>query len=180
MFNHRHICLRLSPFDHQSSAHLLLYNIVYIIYSKQALERNFAFRPVDGCQTTLLRLVEDCKMALDRNYFNSTYDTLLKKVNMPTLHLSRIKLQPKKCLKSPPYINDLIQLKISNYSFRHQKSVKIPSVKTVTYGKNSFRFEGAQIWNSLPNDICKVENYKEFGRLIQIWSGPSCKCAMCL
>ena len=24
----------------------------------------------------------------------------------------------------------------------------------------SFRFEGAQIWNSLPNDIRKVDNYR--------------------
>jgi hypothetical protein len=47
--------------------------------------------------------------------------------------------------KSPPYINDLIQFKNSNYSFRYQKSVNVPRVKTVTYGKNSFRFEGAQI-----------------------------------
>jgi hypothetical protein len=55
----------------------------------------------------------------------------------------------------------------------YQKSVNIPRVKTVTYGKNSLRVEGAQIWNSPPNDIRKFENNKEFGRLIQVWSDPA-------
>ena len=42
---------------------------------------------------------------------------------------------------------------------------EIPTVRTTRYGKNSFRFESARVWNSLPNDMGKVENFKEFKSL---------------
>ena len=35
------------------------------------------------------------------------------------------------------------------------------------------------VWNSLPNDIRKVEDFKEFRRLVNTWSGSLCKCPMC-
>ena len=36
-----------------------------------------------------------------------------------------------------------------------------------------------RIWNSLPNVFRVNENYREFSRLIQNWSGPMCKCIVC-
>jgi len=72
-------------------------------------------------------------------------------------------------------MSDLVKFKTNNYSFRYVKSVEVPSVKNTSYGKKSFRFEAAQVWNSLPNELRQVENYKEFRRLVQTWTGPTCK-----
>ena len=43
------------------------------------------------------------------------------------------------------------------------------------YGMKPFRFEAAQVWNSLPNEIKLAENYKQFKRLLQAWDGVNCR-----
>ena len=35
----------------------------------------------------------------------------------------------------------------------------------------SFRFEAAQVWNSLPNEIRLAENFNQFKRLLRTWDG---------
>ena len=80
---------------------------------------------------------------------------------------------------TPEYIRDLVQLKTSSYAFRYENTIKVPTVRTVTYGQCSFRFESARVWNSLPNDMRKVSEFAEFRRQIRTWTGPSCKCAIC-
>ena len=45
--------------------------------------------------------------------------------------------------------------------------------------RKSFRYEAAHIWNSLPNELWKSVDFKEFERLIRTWEGTSCKCSMC-
>ncbi|KAH3878871.1 hypothetical protein DPMN_002772 [Dreissena polymorpha] len=56
---------------------------------------------------------------------------------------------------------------------------RVDEVRTTRYGKNSFRFEAVQVWNSLPEDIRTVDKYKDFVRLIRTWTDSKCKCAMC-
>ena len=103
---------------------------------------------------------------------------------MPTLHLSRIRtiaIETFKCLYqlSPLYLHDLVHFKSSSRSFRYSNMLEVPTVRTTTYGKQSFRFEATHIWNSLPNHVRQVDNYKEFVRLVRIWEGQTCRCAMC-
>ena len=43
-------------------------------------------------------------------------------------------------------LNDLVVLK---NSFRYSNIVAIPRVKTTTYGKNSFKYTAAVLWNDL-------------------------------
>ena len=118
------------------------------------------------------------------NDFDSSYETLLERVNMPTLHISRIRLIAVETFKilhkmSPVYLQDLLSYKNSIYSFRYDNLVDVPRVRTTKYGKSSFCYEAAGVWNSLPNDLRKVEDFKEFKRLVNTWSGSSCKCSMC-
>ena len=80
---------------------------------------------------------------------------------------------------SPPYLHDLVKLKQSSYSFRYNNMVDVPNIKTDRYGRKSFKFEAAQVWNSLPNNIRVAEEYKDFARLIRTWCGPTCKCTAC-
>ena len=103
---------------------------------------------------------------------------------MNTLKLTRIRkiaLETFKILNnlSPSYILDLVKFKSTNYSFRYQNLAELPRVNTESYGRKSFRYEAAHVWNSLPNELRTTTDFKEFGRLIRTWEGTSCKCSMC-
>ncbi len=80
---------------------------------------------------------------------------------------------------SPFYIQNLVNIKRSTYSLRHDFTAELPRVNTTKFGLKSFTYEAARVWNSLPNEFRKAELYSEFCRLIQNWSGPICKCSLC-
>ena len=67
---------------------------------------------------------------------------------MPTLHKSRIRTFKILYKKSPKYLHDPISFKN-----RYENLVDVPSVRTSRYGKATFCFEAAELWNSLPNYI---------------------------
>ena len=76
------------------------------------------------------------------NDFDSSYETLLERVNMPTLHISRIRLIAIETFKilhkiSPVYLQDLLSFKNSMYSFRYDNLAEVPRVRTTKYGKSS-------------------------------------------
>ena len=103
---------------------------------------------------------------------------------MPTLHIGRIRLIAIETFKilhklSPVYLHDLVSYKESSYSFRYDNLVDLPRVRTTRYGKSTFCYEAAGVWNSLPNELRKVEDFGEFRRLVHTWGGSSCKCSMC-
>ena len=116
--------------------------------------------------------------------FNSSYEALLERANMPILHVNRIRLIAIETFKilhkiSPVYLHDLVSYKESNYSFRYDNLADVPRVSTTRYGKSTFSYEAAVVWNSLPNELRKVEEFGEFRRLVDTWGGSSCKCSMC-
>ena len=103
---------------------------------------------------------------------------------MPILHISRIRLIAVETFKilhkmSPVHLQDLLSYKKSIYSFRYDNLVDVQRVRTTKYGKSSFCYEAAGMWNSLTNDLRNVEDFKEFRRLDNTWSGSSFKCSMC-
>ena len=90
---------------------------------------------------------------------------------MKTLQITRIQkiaIETFKILNnlSPSYILDLEKFRNTNYSFRYQNLAELPRVNTESYGRKSFRYEAAHIWNSLPNALRTTTDFKEFGRLI--------------
>jgi hypothetical protein len=80
---------------------------------------------------------------------------------------------------SPPSLNDLVVLKNSKYSFRYSNIVEIPRIKTTTYGKNSFKYTVAVLWNDLPDDFRKNANFNQFKKILLSWNGNECKCNAC-
>ena len=160
-----------------------------LIIFKSFIQSNFNYCPIvwHFCSKSNSEKLEKLQFRALRIVFNdyeASYENLLSRVNMTTLHLNRMKniaIETYKCLNSlsPEYIRDLVNYKSSNYNFRYENMAEIPTVRTTRYGKNSFRFESARVWNSLPNDMRKVENFKEFKRLICTWTGPGCKCSIC-
>ena len=116
--------------------------------------------------------------------FNSSYEALLERANMPTLHVNRIRLIAIETFRilhkmSPVYLHDLVSYKELNYSFRYDNLADVPRVSTTRYGKSTFSYEAAVVWNSLPNELRKVEDFGEFRRLVHTLGGSSCKCSMC-
>ena len=98
---------------------------------------------------------------------------------MNTLKLTRIRKIALETLKilnkiSPSYILDLVKFKNTNNSFRYQNLAQLPRVNTDSYCRQSFRYEAAHVWNSLPNELRTTTDFKEFGSLIQSWEGTSC------
>ena len=115
----------------------------------------------------------------------SSYATLLQHAKKPSLYLSRLRklsLEVHKILthQSPSFLNDLFVMKDSAYNLRDNVKVHQPVFNTMTFGRNSLRYQGAKLWNLLPIEIKKATNVKQFRNLIKTWLGPSCNCAMCV
>ena len=119
------------------------------------------------------------------NDYSSNYETLLKKSQLPTLRMRRLrtiaietfKIINKQC---PAYLYDLIKIKNNSYSFRYKNTTDIPQVRTTSYGLNSFRFGAAKLWNSLPEHVRNESSYNQFRILVNSWNGENCKCSCCM
>ena len=64
---------------------------------------------------------------------------------MPTLHIEMIRTLTIEAFK----ILHKNVAKILIFFFRHEYLVEMPTVRTSRYGKATFRFKAAQLWNSL-------------------------------
>ena len=116
--------------------------------------------------------------------YSSSYESLLIKSQLPSLKVRRLRtiaLESFKILNnlSPAYLNDLLTFKKHSYSFRYQKTVEVPQVRTVKHGSRSFRSAAAKIWNSLPQDLREISTFNVFKNQINAWSGGTCTCSFC-
>ena len=70
---------------------------------------------------------------------------------------------------SPSCLHDLVVFKDCKYNFRYSN----------TYGKNSFKYAAAVLWNDLPDDFRKIYNFNQFKNILKSWNGNVCKCSVC-
>ena len=61
---------------------------------------------------------------------------------------------------------------------RLQNDLLVPSVKTVTKGKDSAKYLGAVTWNSIPSHLRQQDSLDTFCDLIKKWK-PDSKCKLC-
>ena len=80
---------------------------------------------------------------------------------------------------SPSYLHDLGVFKDCIFHFRYSNIVDIPRVRTPTYGKKSFKYAAAVVWNDLPDDFRKISNFNQFKNILKSWNGNVCKCSAC-
>ena len=85
-------------------------------------------------QLTMKKLQYRLKIVF--NAYESSYEELLTRANLPTLHLGRLRtiaLETFKCINNiaPVYIRDLVNIKHSSYSFRYENTLQIPTVRTI-------------------------------------------------
>ena len=158
-----------------------------IIY-QSFVKSNFNFCPIIWnfcCELNRKKLEKLNLRALRQVYqdYESDYESLLTRDESESLQLQRQRLIAETVFKifsrdCPSYLHSLISLKENSHRLRNQNA-KLPSFKTVKYGKNAFNYFGAKLWNELPSCIRKVENFGHFRRLISSWTGVKCKCAAC-
>ncbi len=117
--------------------------------------------------------------------YESDYDTLLLKANMPTLKLSRLRslcAEVFKCVNNlaPRYMCDLFVLQDKSvHNTRSAKSVKQNHCNSVNNGLKTFVPYSTHLWNKLPNNIKNAADLDTFKALVDTWMGPSCQCNFC-
>ena len=114
----------------------------------------------------------------------SSYASLLEKACMSTLFLGRLRLfaiEVFKCINglNPGFMNTTFKQKQNKYDFRDDCIVALPHFNSIMYGKKSFKYYGAHIWNHVPPHFKHAESVKGFKRCITTWEGPICQCNMC-
>ena len=78
---------------------------------------------------------------------------------------------------NPGYMKDIFQVQQSAYSTRRPYNIKVPRVNQTTFSTISIWYEGAKIWNHLPNSLKSAETLEIFKILIK--TCPNCKCNFC-
>ena len=71
------------------------------------------------------------------------------------------------------------KLKYNYSNMKLFRDLDIPRVRTSTYGKNSFKYAAAVLWNDLPDDFRKISNFNQFKNILKSWNGNVCKCSVC-
>ena len=116
--------------------------------------------------------------------FGLAYDNLLKKAKVPSLQIRRMRTMALETFKimnklSPSCLHSLVHLRNSKYYFRYNNILDIPQVRTSRYGKTTFKFAAATLWNSLPDHFKTENSFSQFKSLMQSWNGTKCCCSAC-
>ena len=128
-------------------------------------------RKIENVQERALRILLDD--------YDSDYSLLLDKAEKPYISVRMHRVLAVELNKlNPEYMNDIFVRNIRDSSRHHNDLVK-QGFKGITYGKNSLRFMGPNIWNNLPETFKCAQTLKHFKVLINTWSDIRCQCRMC-
>ena len=134
---------------------------------------------LERLQLKALKFVYDCTNQ------DITYEELLKKANLSSLLISRLRLIAVEVYKivhkkSPEILHELVsQRQPGTYNLRGTNVLNVPRVKTTRFGIHSFKYQAAKIWNSLPEGTRCSITLPQFRTQIKTWYGPQCKCSAC-
>ena len=71
------------------------------------------------------------------------------------------------CNSFPKYLNDMLPLRQSEYSFRKTNILSLCKPVTSTYGLKSFRYFASKNWNSLPDNVRSESTLPGFRKLLE-------------
>ena len=164
-----HLALRrIRPFVSQSTG-IQIYNALIQPYFDYC-------SPVwDGLSNQLSEKLQKLQNRAARVILKANYETspsmLLEILNWDTLSIRRKKLKALIMFKSlnklaPVYLQDLFIERSTEYNLRNSfNKLSLPKPRT-NYLKRSFSYSGAQLWNSLPENIRKIKSTGQFKREI--------------
>ena len=70
---------------------------------------------------------------------------------------------------APIYLKELFRAQTSDYEMRDNQRMTLPLFNTVSYGKNSFSYMGAKLWNHIPIAIKNSVSLSTFKSAFTNW-----------
>ena len=67
----------------------------------------------------------------------------------------------------------------NKFRYRYKNILQVPRVRTIKFGKKSYSYAAAVLWNSFPDEFRKEKNFNQFKALISNLNGDDCKYNMC-
>jgi hypothetical protein len=112
--------------------------------------------------------VQERAIRLMYNDPTSPYQDLLQKHGHVTLHVQRLRsiaLEVFKTLNdlNPIFMIELFDMKTLHHDLRDTSRLLQPKFRTIRYGRNSFSYYGAHLWNLLPPNlklVCDIQTSK--------------------
>ena len=152
------------------------------------VQSNFNFCPLVWMFTSLksvrkIEAVQKRALRILLNDYTSDYNTLLnmsKKSNVVTRIHRILAREVFKTLNdcNPEYMKTIFVKNLRENS-RRPNDLQRQGFRGITYGQNSLREVGAQIWNKLPENFKSAPSLINFKNLIKTWSDFRCSCKMC-
>ena len=149
-----------------------------IIYNSY-ISSNFNYCPIVWMFTGKLnfdKLEKSNKRAIRfiSNDAESSYEQLCTEEKLLNIH--------KRCIKSvaiqmfkiknqtaPDYLAEMFNVRETHYDIRNNNQFTLPSFNTITYGKKSFTYYGAKLWNNLPNEIKESSSLGILKKALTSW-----------
>ena len=103
-----------------------------------------------------------------------SYDEMCKKekiinISRKCVKAAAILLYKIKKDMAPKYVTEMFTPYESNYDMRDANKFVLPQFNTVRYGKNSFKYYGAKLWNNIPLAIKNSSSLNTFKSAISNW-----------
>ena len=70
---------------------------------------------------------------------------------------------------SPKYVSELFSVHQVQYDMRDNDRMSLPNYNTITFGKNSFSYIGAKLWNNIPVEIKRSVSLNTFKSSVTKW-----------
>jgi len=115
--------------------------------------------------------------------YQSSYSNLLVTSGKTTMEIKRLRTVGIEIFKTlhdlnPSYMKSIFQ-RTTQLSHRPNNLI-VHYHRTTRHGDKSLKTLGPRIWNTPPENLKAETNFEIFRRLINEWSGPCCKCRLCI
>ncbi len=164
-------------------------NVRLLLY-KTYISCHFNFCPLvwhfcSQSDTDKLELLQYRALNFVYDDYESDYQVLLTKANLPSLDISRQRqfcIQVFKCIHqlAPKYMCELFELQDKSlHNTRSAKALVQYHYNTVNQGIKTFTSYATQLWHKLPNSTKNTTDLESFKAMIDLWHGIECKCNFC-
>ena len=75
---------------------------------------------------------------------------------------------------NPSLMQEIFCENLTHYNLGNNNEFIQPRVRSVNNGSESVRFQGPQLWQTLPSTICHSESLYQFKTKIKNWYGENC------
>ena len=100
-------------------------------------------------------------------------------IHQHNLQLLMIEIFKTKNNLNPTFMKKIFTERNIQYSLRSENHLRLPKVKTTTYGIENIQHRGCHLWSSLPREIKFSNTLAECKRKLKSWDGSTWICRLC-